>query len=205
MKLGGHTRLDEKTQYIYEMMEKMKQLQEIMQKQGISDNPLKAMTDNIGLVAEVAFAPIGLKNMDFSLGSLKALEMRLNEHYPVGHKPIWTTLLFNGVYLGETIRRNSEGIEWDYANKSKDPYDIALDVKGPPKGRFFPFRRLDKFWKDRSNSLYFYAEHIIKTSKGELDIHSLKPDMWNVVPGGGGALRPKTMPLDDLDKNGYKK
>jgi hypothetical protein len=136
---------------------------------------------------------------DFSPESLDELEGSINEMFPLGHKPLPTTYIPFGVYLGETIVQNIPNSKWDYSEVKDHVEDIAV-VVGDDKNqmRLYPFRRVMNFWKDREDGLAVLFRTVQLMTAGGIDPTAIKQDEWIKFPNGD-MIRVTTGKDDDAD------
>lgn len=140
-------------------------------------------------------------DLDYTEDSLKSLEEAINDIYPEGHQVVApTTYVPFAVYLGEVIINSVKGAEWEiddieYLN------DITINVPTEDDNpdnhaTVYPFRRVEKFWKDRTDSLHVYACMIRMMANGELNevVENAEFDEWIDIPNVGKMrmIRPWT-------------
>lgn len=90
----------------------------------------------------------------YDLESLSSLESVIEERYRLGHKPMITTLLPYGFYIGECLVRDIEGAHWNVDN-AKNVFDFTISV--PLKGEHVlikPYEAIKTYWFNREKSLY---------------------------------------------------
>ena len=96
--------------------------------------------------------------LKYNDAELSLIEKKINEKYPQGHKPLATTVIPFGFYLGEMIIKKIPGAKWnvsDEDNKNGDIFDISVEFKNP-KGysmRAKPFMRAKKYWINREDRM----------------------------------------------------
>lgn len=90
----------------------------------------------------------------YTYDAVKDLEKVVNEVYPQGHKPLTTTYIPFGLYLGKTLIDNIENAEWGGLDEDHI-WDIYIEIKqkNDESMRVFPFKKIISFWEDRSNNL----------------------------------------------------
>lgn len=94
---------------------------------------------------------------DFKPESLKKIETEINKVYPIGHKPMTTTIISYGLYLGEVFVRNIPGASW--GPFTEDFYELQIRIYR--KDHCFvgyPLKRVLNFWFNHSKALTVYYQ-----------------------------------------------
>lgn len=132
--------------------------------------------------------------------SLNEVEQKINEMYPEGHKAMPTTYLPFGFYLGETIVRNIPGAKWDISEAGEffDNIAITIDQSDEAKAKLFPFRRVMKFWDDRTDGLSVFYRMINLMALGGINPEAVQKGQWLHFPNGD-AFRMTEGPKEDED------
>lgn len=131
-------------------------------------------------------------DLDYSPFSLSAVEQQINESYPEGHKVMEdTTYIPYGVYLGEVIVKNFPNAKWCVDKDTTYLSDVYISIPYGKKGegmdfRAFPFMRIYKFWKDRTDSLVAYYNMIKASTDGTLRKYATGDNAgkWVTLPNG---------------------
>lgn len=134
----------------------------------------------------ILFDPLGIKP-DYTPSSLDKVEKVIDSMFPEGHKPMESTLIPFGFYLGEVIVQNIPGAHWDIQETTKYLNEIAVVV--PQAGddnhiKIMPFVRISKFWSDRTDGLSVFYRMISRMALGRVDLDSTKPGEWVHFPNG---------------------
>ena len=141
-------------------------------------------------------------DLTYSLDELFKIEKVIDERYPAGHKPLYTTMIPFGFYLGELMVTTIAGAEWvtDAASIS----DIAVKLR-MPSGEYSywkPFMRVQMYWKnreDRMSTFYKMCEFLseIEFSKEYLESR-MDADGW-IYMESGDAFRMRTKDKSEID------
>jgi hypothetical protein len=112
------------------------------------------------------------KELKYNEEELTAIEDKINEMYPQGHKPLPTTLIPFGFYLGELLRKKIPGSEWKIPDeKDVSVWDMCIEFKNTDGGKMqaHPFRRIEKFWKNRDERMVSFIRMICFNSEVMMD------------------------------------
>lgn len=113
----------------------------------------------------------GLKT-DLSFESLRFMENKINEIYPVGMQASDRINIFLGVYVGNVIIEHVPGAKWNFEDvKSAFEIKVSVPMQDGYTFEFFPVSQMYRFWNDRTNSIFDYAEMIIIMSEGKINLH----------------------------------
>jgi len=145
-----------------------------------------------------------LLKMDITAGlkytesELALIEEKIDEMFPVGHKPMATTLVPFGYYLGKMFITKFPGSEWyvsDKANETNDIWDVSVKLKVDDSKHTMevkPFRRVQKFWKNREDKMTSMLRMVIFTTEISMDAEywtkRADEDGW-ILMGSGDMLR----------------
>ena len=97
-----------------------------------------------------------------------------------------TTYVPFGIYLGLTIIENVPGATWDFEEEVEYLTDLKITIKQDEEKRFevYPFRRIIKFWQDRTDGIQAFFQ-IIQMNAMAGDIVADAPDgEWIKLPNG---------------------
>lgn len=126
-------------------------------------------------------------SLDYKTLSLGILEDTFNEVFPEGREPSSPmTFVPFGVYLGECIVENFDDAKWHH-NEGEAINEAYIEIDyGEDKGAvLYPFRRVEKFWYDRSDGLLaFYQMVKMMTEKDVDDMVEESDGEWTELPNG---------------------
>lgn len=112
----------------------------------------------------------GLK---YNEAELLMIEDKIEEMFPEGHKPLPTTLIPFGFYLGKYIIKKIPGAEWTFpeSNNDDDIWDVGIKFKASMAGEMVikPFLRAKKFWMRREDKMSTLAHVACFNSEIEMD------------------------------------
>lgn len=94
---------------------------------------------------------------DYKPESLARIEREIDRVYPIGHKPMTTTIISYGLYLGEVFVRNVPGATWGPITENLYDLEIRIDRKDHSFVGY-PLKRVLNFWFNRSNALSVYYQ-----------------------------------------------
>lgn len=88
---------------------------------------------------------------------LQHIESKIDEIFPEGHEPYYSTLIPFGFYLGQLLIKKVKGARWyvpPELNENGDIFDICVEhVRGDQTLRVQPFSRVKKFWMNRNDKM----------------------------------------------------
>ena len=113
------------------------------------------------------------KSLKYTIAELEEIEEMIDKQYPVGHKPLSTTLIPFGFYLGEVLKKSIEKSHWVIKPDKNNPEDLFEATIKCNSMIAYPFRRVNKFWHDRSDKMSSLVRMISFTTEVSLD-----PDYW---------------------------
>lgn len=110
----------------------------------------KTMPPNIDNMMKL----FGLGRLNYSTKQLEIIEDMIDKQYPLGHKPMATTLIPFAYYLGECIIRAVPGASWYFPPDSDSLSSVSVSLKsGSSSHLVYPFTRVVKFWRDRTDRM----------------------------------------------------
>lgn len=114
----------------------------------------------------------GFAHLNYTKKQLEAIEDKINDQYPEGHKPkSLATLIPFGFFLGECIIKNVPGAHWHVPEDVEGIFDISVKITSDKHGsEVYPFRRIQKYWFDRSDKLSVMLQMIEFMNEMSLDI-----------------------------------
>lgn len=135
---------------------------------------------------------------DSTPADLVALEKVINREYPVGHKPMGSTLIMLGFYYGEVIITNIVGAEWvNPVGSEQEGNPFVWGVRIPMKDNksyvVFPIQRMANFWHDRTDVLYGQFNMLNDLNTGALD-----PSKQDYYKGNNYVFRSRKADPDSL-------
>lgn len=111
---------------------------------------LKTMKLNITDMMRI----FGIGQVNFSTKQLEIIEDMIDKQYPVGHKPMATTLIPFAYYLGECIIRSVPGAHWHVPDDADSLNMLTVSLKSTDTNHLvYPFTRAAKFWHDRTDRM----------------------------------------------------
>lgn len=118
---------------------------------------------------ELAFGVIGYK-AELTFENLKEMERVINRVYPAGHQAMPTTFIPFGVHLGEVLIKHIPGAKWDF-EEMESLFDLKVTATGANGARAVvkPIKRIAKFWSDRTDTIFGFAEMIRDLANGTLE------------------------------------
>lgn len=133
--------------------------------------------------------------------SLDKVEAAINRMFKPGKPMFDTSYIPFGFYLGETIVQHIPGSKWD-TGEAEYIADIKVVCKGPndTRAEVYPFRRIMKFWEDRTDGLTVMFRTLQLMSAGGLAPDNMKQGKWVNFPNGD-----KIRIRDKVDKEGYER
>lgn len=91
--------------------------------------------------------------VDYTFDALRELEEKINDTYPQGHEPMATTLIPFGWYLLKSLEKNLPGTKIKVVVPEIWDIELEFEKKDGLRMVIFPFRRVDKFWRNREDSM----------------------------------------------------
>ena len=154
--------------------------------------------DQNGFMEMLMNALLNIKNvkkLKYDEKELELIEDKINEMFPVGHKPLATTLIPFGFYLGEYLIRKIPGAIWKFPDDGKieeSIWDICIEFK-TSEGLLMnakPFMRAKKYWLNREDKMSTLARVMCFNSEISMD-----PEYWSKRADDNGWI---TMAWGDM-------
>lgn len=96
-------------------------------------------------------------SLKYTEKELKLIESKIDEVFPLGHEPMYATLIPFGFYLGQLMIKKVPGAKWyvpPELNEDGDIFDICVEhVREDQTLRVQPFKRVKKFWSNRNDKM----------------------------------------------------
>jgi hypothetical protein len=135
---------------------------------------------------------------DTTIKNLKEMEHVINTLYPLGHQPEVTTVISFGLALGDTLVKNIPGAEWVIEDLA-DIFDMRIKLEnGDVKTEARPLLRMRKFWFDRTDTLFGWAEMVRDIVMGDVNLEG-KEDIWHIRPNGT-TIRMKKFTKEEFEQ-----
>lgn len=159
---------------------------------------------------EPLLAKVGMLDLDYTPESLDRLELVIDATFPEPPELPTTAIPF-GCYLGETIVRNIPGSKWKMngQNLANAVVLVPLAGKDDVYAELYPFVRVDRFFRDRSDGLRVFYDLANLTAVGVLPVdlealeHGPKGEWseWKEIrPGGGMNIRAMAIEKDKAER-----
>lgn len=157
---------------------------------------LQNLIEALPMMKELVFPAMGYQ-ADDTIENLQEMETVINAMYPEGHKPLMTTVLSFGLHLGDVVIKAIPGARWELDNID-DPIDIQIHIPMPNKGSSIvkPVKRVAKFWHDRTDTIYGWANMLKDMSEGNLNLKDREGE-WVTRPDGT-QTRMISVSLDEI-------
>ena len=130
------------------------------------------------------------KKLKYTLAELGDIEDMLDKQYPIGHIPQSTTLIPFGFYLGQVLKKTFENSQWIISKDKSEAhhlFEMTIKCELDKNGIgiiVYPFKRVNKYWKDRSDRLTSLVKMISFTTEISMD-----PDYWKHRADDDGWIR----------------
>jgi len=143
-------------------------------------------------VMDLSFPFLRLKT-ELTLEAVKHNENIINNVYPFGHQPLFTTVLPIGFHLGETIIRMIPGAKWEEeTGDNLEELKIIIPVKYDSSDKYLkimPIGRVLKYWTiGREYSLSCLINTTVFLSENDLSdpkyIEQADEDGWFQITDG---------------------
>lgn len=139
---------------------------------------LQQMLDLHPMMIQTMFPVIGYKT-ELTFENLKEMERIINLVYPEGHTPMPTTAIPFGIHVGNILVKQIPGAKWNVKDEEY-VYDLSITCPGPDGGEAFikPIQRVANFWKDRTDTIFGWAEMIRDLASGSLSLQLKGKGQW---------------------------
>lgn len=105
--------------------------------------------------------------VDYKPDSLLGIEKAIDRVYPIGHEPMFSTIISYGIYLGEVFVRNHPGAHW--GSYRQDIMQLEFHMTNGERSFIgYPLKRVYKFWYDRTQRLSTYYQMNIDVLEGRI-------------------------------------
>lgn len=95
-----------------------------------------------------------IRNAQYNKEELQMIEDEINEMYPEGSYPLSPNLYIPfGWFIGKVVIKNIPGSYWH--GDGNDPFNLKIKYPAKEIGEmnFFPLKRIQNFWADRTDGL----------------------------------------------------
>lgn len=149
----------------------------------IPEKTLREMVEKVKETSDMVFGVIGYKST-LTFENLRKMEEVINSMYPQGHDPMPTTVIPFGVHVGEVLIKHIPGAKWNFDEPIEYVYDLSITCPGPngAVAKVKPLQRVAKFWRDRTDTIFGFAEMIRDMANGTLN--PTKEGKWVKRPNG---------------------
>ena len=126
---------------------------------------------------------INIKQIGYTEEGLHLIEEAIDQMYRVGSKVSSFYVPF-GFYLGQTIIENIPGAKWHLEDVAHID-DIAVLIGSDTNGHMaYPFRRIQKFWEDRTDGIVAMYKMVDMTVHNMDMIKNAPEKQWIQLPNG---------------------
>jgi hypothetical protein len=140
---------------------------------GVEESLTKMASDELLEKIVLAMLKMNQDKLKYTETELEEIENKINEVFPAGHKPLNTTLIPFGFYLGELLKRKLGGdAKWVVPDEPNvGIFDAVIEFSTDGVGRMEarPFQRAEKFWKNRDDRMISFIRMICMNAEVKMD------------------------------------
>lgn len=145
----------------------------------VTPEMLRELLDAVSKNIDGMMREFGISHLNYTTRQLEVLERLVDDRFPVGHKPMPTTIIPFAFYLGECIVRNVPGAKWEIAKDASAINEIAISLTGSDTlsrlgTHVYPFNRVWKFWNDRTDRMSTMLRMVMRMDEVQLNPEYLK-------------------------------
>lgn len=161
-------------------------------KKEVEDTLQRMTNDNILETIVLAMLKMDQDKLKYNETELAEIEKKIDEVFPQGHKPIHTTLIPFGFYLGQLLIKKLGGdAKWfvpDEPNVTIWDAVIQFTSGGIGNLQAKPFTRAEKFWKNRDDRMVSFIRMVCMNCEVQMDkdywVHRADENGWVTMAWG---------------------